>query len=97
MLRSLQVALLRIYRSAKMVRCDVMNWDEQLAMFKDAIASSPKKRIDVVVANAGIAGSPDDVHTTDCMTFLIVLNSESLTTHSREGRSRETSAEDPRC
>ena len=54
-----------------MVKCNVMNWDEQLAMFKDAIANSPNKRIDVVVANAGV-GVPDDVHTTDCTIRLAI-------------------------
>ena len=80
-----------------MVKCDVMNWDEQLAMFKDAIANSPKKRIDVVVANAGIAATPDDVYTTDGTTFPPVSGSESLTIASREGRPRETSDEDLGC
>ena len=47
-----------------MVRCDVTKWDEQLALFKEAIAHSPNKRIDIVVANAGI-GTNDDISNTD--------------------------------
>ena len=84
-----------------MVKCDVMNWDEQLAVFKDAIANSPKKRIDVVVANAGIAATPDDVHTTDrtmsLTRSLTVSGFSPLTMSSRERRSRETSDEDAGC
>ena len=60
---------LTLDRSAKMVKCDVVKWDDQLAMFKDALANSPSKRIDVVVANAGIS-STDDVFDTDRMSCL---------------------------
>ncbi len=76
-----------------MVKCDVMSWDEQLAMFKDALTNSPSKRIDVVVANAGVAGDPDDVHTTDRTALSTITISGKLTTASRERRSRETSNE----
>jgi len=40
------------------VRCDVTSWVEQLALFKSAVARSPNKGVDVVIANAGISG-PD--------------------------------------
>ncbi|KIW88202.1 uncharacterized protein Z519_11313 [Cladophialophora bantiana CBS 173.52] len=46
--------------NANFIRCDVTSWDDQLAMFKLAISKSPRKTIDIVVANAGISG-PDDV------------------------------------
>ena len=40
------------------VKSDVTSWDDQLAVFKSAVAQSPNKGVDVVVANAGISG-PD--------------------------------------
>lgn len=58
------LALLTLTRSAKFVKCDVTKWDQQLALFKDAIASSPSHRVDIVSANAGISGQ-DDIFTTD--------------------------------
>lgn len=42
------------------VRCDATVWEEQLNMFKRAVADSPAKSCDIVVANAGITG-PDEV------------------------------------
>lgn len=39
------------------MKCDVTSWKDQLAVFKAAIANSPHKSIDIVVANAGIAGN----------------------------------------
>lgn len=44
---------------AAFVRCDVTNWLDQLNLFKTAIASSPSQSLDIVVANAGIAGQDD--------------------------------------
>jgi len=44
-------------RSVKFVKCDVTLWTDQLAVFKEAIASSPAHRVDIVVANAGISGA----------------------------------------
>lgn len=55
---------LTLNRSAKMLKCDVTKWDQQLALFKDAITNSPTHRVDIVVANAGIS-SPDDIFTSD--------------------------------
>lgn len=37
-------------------KCDVRSWDEQVELFKEAVKLSPHGGIDVVVANAGIAG-----------------------------------------
>jgi NAD(P)-dependent dehydrogenase (short-subunit alcohol dehydrogenase family) len=37
------------------VKCDVRQWKEQLEVFKAAIANSPHKSVDIVIANAGIA------------------------------------------
>ncbi|OQV06044.1 hypothetical protein CLAIMM_10682 [Cladophialophora immunda] len=48
--------------NAKFVRCDVTSWEDQLAMFKLAASASPRRSVDVVVANAGISG-PDDAFT----------------------------------
>ncbi|KIW91697.1 uncharacterized protein Z519_07665 [Cladophialophora bantiana CBS 173.52] len=38
-------------------RCDVTNWDDQVKLFEEAISKSPSGRVDVVVANAGVAGT----------------------------------------
>jgi NAD(P)-dependent dehydrogenase (short-subunit alcohol dehydrogenase family) len=38
------------------VHCDVRDWQSQVTLFKEAIRLSPHGGIDVVVANAGIAG-----------------------------------------
>lgn len=46
-------------RNAKFIPCDVTSWEDQLAMFKSAMANSPRKSVDIVVANAGISG-PDE-------------------------------------
>ncbi|RFU26279.1 hypothetical protein B7463_g10046, partial [Scytalidium lignicola] len=37
------------------VKCDVSIWNDQVKLFKSAIAASPKGAIDVVIANAGIS------------------------------------------
>ncbi|OCL02802.1 NAD(P)-binding protein [Glonium stellatum] len=46
------------------IKCDVRNWAEQVEVFKAAIANSPQKSIDIVVANAGVAG-PDPLFQPD--------------------------------
>lgn len=51
-------------RHAIFVRCDVHNWNDQVAVFEAAISSSPEKSIDVVITNAGIIGQ-DDVFSMD--------------------------------
>jgi NAD(P)-dependent dehydrogenase (short-subunit alcohol dehydrogenase family) len=38
------------------VKCDVRNWDDQVAMFKTAIQRSPNHSCDIVIANAGVVG-----------------------------------------
>lgn len=48
--------------NAHFVVCDVTQWKDQLAMFKAALSKSPNKRIDFVVANAGISGYDDIFH-----------------------------------
>ena len=47
-------------RKAAFVSCNVTKWADQVKLFKTAIASSPSRSVDVVVANAGVGG-PDDV------------------------------------
>lgn len=37
-------------------RCDTRSWDDQLALFKLAVQRAPAKTVDVVFANAGVAG-----------------------------------------
>jgi NAD(P)-dependent dehydrogenase (short-subunit alcohol dehydrogenase family) len=41
------------------VPCDVLDWSQQLQLFKTAIDKAPSKTIDVVCANAGIAVEDD--------------------------------------
>ncbi|KAH8896921.1 short chain dehydrogenase reductase [Thozetella sp. PMI_491] len=48
--------------NAIFVKCDVREWDHQVAAFEAAIASSPHKSIDIVIANAGVVGA-DDLYT----------------------------------
>ncbi|KAH6977416.1 short chain dehydrogenase reductase [Ilyonectria sp. MPI-CAGE-AT-0026] len=45
--------------NAKFVKCDVRDWDQQVAVFDAALAYSPHKSIDVVIANAGVVGADD--------------------------------------
>jgi NAD(P)-dependent dehydrogenase (short-subunit alcohol dehydrogenase family) len=47
---------------AQFVVCDVAQWKHQLAMFKQALANSPSKTVDIVIANAGISGFDDVFH-----------------------------------
>lgn len=42
------------------VKCDIRDWDQQVAMFKTATSRSPTKSVDVVIANAGISRSSGD-------------------------------------
>ena len=44
-------------RNCQYIRCDVRSWADQLNAFKEAIANSPSKTIDIVIANAGISGA----------------------------------------
>ncbi|KAH7234545.1 short chain dehydrogenase reductase [Fusarium solani] len=45
--------------NAQFVKCDVRNWDDQVAVFEAAVSSSPSKSVDVVIANAGVVGADD--------------------------------------
>jgi len=45
-----------ISQSYQYFKCDVTSWQDQLAVFKSAVANSPGKSIDVVIANAGTGG-----------------------------------------
>jgi NAD(P)-dependent dehydrogenase (short-subunit alcohol dehydrogenase family) len=42
------------------IKCDIRDWDQQIAMFETARTRSPEKSVDVVVANAGISRSSGD-------------------------------------
>lgn len=42
------------------VKCDITDWDQQMAMFETAKAQSPAKSVDIVIANAGISRSSGD-------------------------------------
>ncbi|KIW71882.1 hypothetical protein PV04_00111 [Phialophora macrospora] len=43
--------------SAKFIKTNVTVWADQLAAFKTAISSGPSRRVDIIVANAGISGA----------------------------------------
>ena len=45
---------------AKFILCDTTSWEDQVQMFDAAIANSPDKSCDVVIANAGISRSSGD-------------------------------------
>ncbi|KIW12235.1 hypothetical protein PV08_09511 [Exophiala spinifera] len=47
-------------RNAQFIKVDANSWEDQLHMFKQGVANSPAKSIDIVVINAGIAG-PDEI------------------------------------
>jgi NAD(P)-dependent dehydrogenase (short-subunit alcohol dehydrogenase family) len=46
--------------NVQFVKCDTTSWEDQLNLFKSAVAASPAKSVDIVVANAGITG-PDEI------------------------------------
>jgi NAD(P)-dependent dehydrogenase (short-subunit alcohol dehydrogenase family) len=43
--------------SVQFIKCDVRVWSDQLSAFKAALTHSPNQQIDIVVANAGVAGN----------------------------------------
>ncbi|KAI0156999.1 short chain dehydrogenase reductase [Xylariaceae sp. FL1272] len=45
--------------NARFIKCDVRDWDHQVALFDAAIEAAPSKTVDIVVTNAGIFGSDD--------------------------------------
>ncbi|KAH7153503.1 short chain dehydrogenase reductase [Dactylonectria macrodidyma] len=45
--------------NVKFVKCDIRDWDQQVAVFDFALAESPNKSIDIVIANAGIVSGDD--------------------------------------
>ncbi|KAL6244013.1 hypothetical protein RBB50_008882 [Rhinocladiella similis] len=47
-------------KNVQFVKCDATSWEDQLNMFKLAVANSPARSCDIVVANAGITG-PDEI------------------------------------
>lgn len=42
------------------VSCDIRHWDDQVRLFEAALANSPAKSCDIVIANAGISRSSGD-------------------------------------
>ncbi|RMZ84789.1 hypothetical protein DV737_g959, partial [Chaetothyriales sp. CBS 132003] len=47
---------------SQFVHTDVTVWEEQLGLFKRALSKSPRHRIDIVIANAGVSGFDDVFH-----------------------------------
>lgn len=45
--------------NVQFVKCDTTSWTDQLHMFKQAVANSPDKSCDVVIANAGVSGADE--------------------------------------
>ncbi|RMZ89588.1 hypothetical protein DV736_g3201, partial [Chaetothyriales sp. CBS 134916] len=48
--------------ASQFVHADVTVWEDQLALFKHALSKSPTRRIDIVIANAGVSGFDDVFH-----------------------------------
>ncbi|KAE8310455.1 hypothetical protein BDV41DRAFT_590350 [Aspergillus transmontanensis] len=46
--------------NAQFVKCNITSWDEQVSVFEAAIANSPSKSCDIVIANAGISRASGD-------------------------------------
>jgi NAD(P)-dependent dehydrogenase (short-subunit alcohol dehydrogenase family) len=46
--------------NAQFVKCNIVSWDEQVSVFEAAIANSPSRSCDVVIANAGISRASGD-------------------------------------
>ncbi|KAL4898288.1 short chain dehydrogenase/ reductase [Aspergillus ambiguus] len=46
--------------NAQFVKCNITSWDEQVQVFEAAIAHSPNKSCDIVIANAGISRASGD-------------------------------------
>ncbi|CAI7633343.1 unnamed protein product [Penicillium glandicola] len=46
--------------NAQFVKCNITSWDDQVQMFEAAIANSPHKSCDIVIANAGISRASGD-------------------------------------
>lgn len=46
--------------NVKFVKCDIRSWTDQVAMFDTAVALSPHKSCDIVIANAGLSRSGGD-------------------------------------
>ncbi|KEF55110.1 uncharacterized protein A1O9_08763 [Exophiala aquamarina CBS 119918] len=42
------------------VKCDTRSWDDQVQMFESAVAKSPSKSVDIVIANAGVGRGSGD-------------------------------------
>ncbi|KAI0151075.1 hypothetical protein BJ166DRAFT_595430 [Pestalotiopsis sp. NC0098] len=57
--RAGQEAEARFAPNVKFVKCDVRDWDEQVAVFEAASSASPCKSVDIVIANAGIIRADD--------------------------------------
>jgi NAD(P)-dependent dehydrogenase (short-subunit alcohol dehydrogenase family) len=56
----LSFRLTELYRNAQFVKCDTTSWENQVSMFEAAIAHSPHKSCDIVIANAGISRASGD-------------------------------------
>ncbi|UDD62199.1 hypothetical protein AFCA_009527 [Aspergillus flavus] len=46
--------------NAQFVKCNITSWEEQVSVFEAAIANSPSKSCDIVIANAGISRASGD-------------------------------------
>ena len=46
-------------RNVQFFKCDTTSWKDQLQMFKQAVAKSPEKSCDIVIANAGVSGADE--------------------------------------
>ena len=75
----LSFRLTELYRNAQLVKCDTTSWEDQVSMFEAAIAHSPHKSCDIVIANAGISrASGDDLWPLDGVIYLQHETKESI-------------------
>ena len=49
-----------MFRNSQFVKCDILQWEDQVTMFEEARNKSPNKSIDIVIANAGIGRGTGD-------------------------------------
>lgn len=53
------LAMADLGSNVQFVKCDTTSWTDQLHMFQQAVANSPDKSCDVVIANAGVSGTDE--------------------------------------
>lgn len=52
--------LTKNFSNAQFIKCDILEWEDQINMFEAAVKNSPHKSCDIVIANAGIGRGTGD-------------------------------------